>query len=395
MHVPPPAPVSDAPAPLDPPRERVRAWLVLAALGLRLRHAPVVERLGGPIEALALPAQELASAVDLRGFQKRPPDEQARAHADAHAGEALRWLDERGGQVLLPRELACLEGMASSPLVLFTQGDPTLLSRRPSLAVVGSRAATDRGLERARALAEAAARAGVMVVSGGALGVDLAAHRGALNAGGATVVVLGDALRAGHDERPSRVRALSGDGERLLTLTPHGPWAPRDKRLWASRNAVIATLADVVVVIEGRARSGTLYTAEAARKLGRPILAVPGDPDDEVAAAPNQLLREASARPLLSIDDAIAAVLSESGRSAPRAGVRAPTQPSLPLPVEPALPDDERALLHALGPRGSAADVEEVAAKLGLTTTALFGPLLQLELRGLVRRQGASLLRVG
>lgn len=371
-----------------PQRGEIFSWLVLASLGLRLRHAPIVQELGGPAAVLQLPASRFAGAFDdVRRFQRAPPDEPARAGAYDNASAALRWLHEGDGRVMPPSELACLADARSSPLVLFARGSTALLAQRPSLAIVGSRAATPRGIGRARAVAEAAARAGVVVVSGGALGIDLAAHESALSTGGATVVVLGDAVRAGRDERPMRVCDLGRLGrERLLTLTPHGPWAPQDKRLWASRNAVIATLADAVLVVEGRPRSGTLHTADAARRLGRPLLAVPGDPDDEVAAAPNRLLRDGVARPLLRPEDALAAVDAVAVSGSDETERR---------PDDPSLPEDQRALLRALGPRGARVDVEELADRLALHAPALFGTVLQLELRGLVRREGSSLLRLG
>lgn len=384
MHTPPSSPVHGA------LRERIRAWLQLAALGLRLRHAPLVERLGGPEAVMQLPLGELAAAFDVRGFRGAPPDEAALEKAAKSAEAALRWLDEGDGRLRLSHDdVPGVRDAPSFPLVLFERGRAELLGRRPTLAIVGSRAATPRGLARARAVAEAAAKAGVLVVSGGALGVDLAAHETALSAGGETVVVLGDPIRAGKDERPGRVRALeplADSGERLLTLTPHGPWAPRDKRLWASRNAVIAALADAVVVVEGRARSGTVYTADAARRLSRPVLAVPGDPDDEVAAAPNQLLADGHARPLLRVSDALTAVLGKE---------RVLEAPGSPSADDGSLGDEEREVLRAIGPsRGAEADVETLALRLRLSAAERSMALMSLELSGWVERVGAGYRRV-
>lgn len=391
MHTPPSSPVDAA------LRERIRAWLVLAALGLRLRHAPLVERLGGPEQVLRLPLGELGASFDVRGFRGAPPDGAFLERASRSAEDVLRWLEDGGGRVRLPHEMPGLRELPSFPLVLFERGGARLLGRRPALAIVGSRAASSRGLARARAIAEAAARAGVLVVSGGARGIDLAAHEAALSAGGETVVVLGDPIRPRADERPARVRALetlASGAERLLTLTPHGPWAPRDKRLWASRNAIIAALSDAVVVIEGRARSGTVYTAEAARRLARPVLAVPGDPDDEAAAAPNALLAEGHARPLLRLQDALAAVLDDE-RALEAAA--APTRTAAPArsAEEASLGEAEREVLRAIGLQaGAELDVESLALSVRLSAAERSMALMSLELSGWVERVGAVYRRV-
>jgi DNA processing protein len=161
---------------------------------------------------------------------------------------------------------------------------------RPSVAVVGTRAPSDAGRRRAHAIAQELAAAGVCVVSGLALGVDGAAHAGALAGGGPTVGVLG----GGHGHFfPKRNRALA---EAMLAggavVSPFAPDVPARPWQFLERNGVVAALADVVLVVEAAARSGALNTASWAANLGIDVLAVPGDVDRPKAAGCNALIRD-------------------------------------------------------------------------------------------------------
>ena len=159
----------------------------------------------------------------------------------------------------------------------------------PVLAAVGSRTAGEPGLALARRLCRAAAAAGALVVSGLALGIDAAAHEGALDAAEPTVAVLGCGADVAY---PPRNRALHGrviEQGLVVSEYPAGtepaPWR------FPARNRLIAALADVVLVVEARRRSGALITADHALDLGRDVLAVPGWPGFEGAAGTNALLK--------------------------------------------------------------------------------------------------------
>lgn len=154
----------------------------------------------------------------------------------------------------------------------------------PALAVVGSRAATRGDLDTAHALSHHVAGRGVAVISGGALGVDAAAHRGALAAGGTTVVVLGNGLDLVYPDRHHQLFAeVVRTGGALVTMFPAGT----PPRAWhfVRRNQLIAALADVVLVVAARVGSGALHTARAAARLGRRLAAVPGTPGAELLLA--------------------------------------------------------------------------------------------------------------
>lgn len=145
----------------------------------------------------------------------------------------------------------------------------------PAVAIVGARAATTIGMKRAHAVAKHLAARGIHVVSGGALGIDGAAHRGALAGGGTTTVVLGSGLDVAYPDRHAPLFAeVLARGGALVSLLPDDAQPRRGTFL--QRNPVIAALADAVLVIEADVRSGSLSTARAGRELGRVIAAWPG-----------------------------------------------------------------------------------------------------------------------
>jgi DNA processing protein len=163
--------------------------------------------------------------------------------------------------------------------------------KAPTVAIVGSRAPSDAGRARAHALAAALAARGVCIVSGLALGIDAAAHAGALEGDGSTVAVLG----GGHDHFfPKRNRPLADAivAHGGAVLSPFRPEEPARPEQFLQRNAVVAALADKVVVVEAAERSGALNTAGWAVDMNIDVLAFPGDVDRTVAFGCNQLIRD-------------------------------------------------------------------------------------------------------
>ena len=245
--------------------------------------------------------------------------------------------------------------------------------RAPCVAVVGTRAPSDDGRRRARRLGEELGRAGVCVVSGLALGIDGAAHEGALAAGAPTIGVLG----GGHERFfPPRHRDL---GARIVAAggAVVSPFAPReDPRPWQflARNGVIAALADAVVVVEAAARSGALNTAGHAADRAVPVLAFPGDVDRPKAAGCNLLIRD-GATLVRDAEDVLAALPAHVRLAAPRPRSAEPHGDSRPGSTL-----QTRAVLGALadGPRDPAA----LADLLDLPPPALFALLGELEVAG-------------
>ena len=254
----------------------------------------------------------------------------------------------------------------------------------PHVAVVGTRNATEDGIDVARDLARSLVARGVAVVSGLARGIDAAAHRGALDAGGLTGAVLGTSL----DETYPRVHAdLQMKVARSLGLMSEiAPGDSATPGTFASRNRILAAIADVVVVVQGREGSGALITARDATRLGRPVGAMPWDPRDPLGEAPHELIRAGKATLVRDADDVMELI---GVVSAPRA---APGRVSrvAPINLERLLPH-EAALYRALRNRPLALD--DLAAAASLTASQLSVALLSLELNGLAKRAPGGLAR--
>ena len=175
----------------------------------------------------------------------------------------------------------------------------------PCVAVVGSRRATFQGVDIARSIGGELGAAGIQVVSGMALGIDAAAHTGALDAGGSTVAVLGCGIDVCYPSRHAELRARIIARGCLITEEPAG--TPPFKHNFPRRNRIIAALAQAVVVVEATERSGALSTARWAADLGREVLAVPGSIRSRQSSGTNLLIRD-GARPFLGIGDLLDAV---------------------------------------------------------------------------------------
>jgi DNA processing protein len=252
--------------------------------------------------------------------------------------------------------------------VLFVRGALLKDEGERAVALVGSRAATAQGLTFARALGRGLAEAGVTVVSGLARGIDAAAHRGALEAEGRTVAVLG----SGHGrlyprENEDLARAIAARGGAVVSEFPVDtrPW----KGNFPRRNRVIAGWGRGVVVVEAGERSGALITARLALEEGRDVLAVPGHPTWPGAAGTNALLRDGAVLVRHAGD-----ILEEIGL-----GARSP--------AEMRADDDVLAVLRHDTP----SSVEEIAARCDRELPELLSRLGELELTSRVRRLPGSL----
>ena len=196
-----------------------------------------------------------------------------------------------------------LRAIHDPPVGLFLRGDaePELLAR-PAVAVVGARACSAYGGQVARTLGRELAGAGLVVVSGLARGIDGAAHRGAVEAGGFTVAVLGCGIDRDY---PASHRDLArGIAERGLIVSEYAPGVEPAPWRFPARNRIIAGLAGATVVVEARERSGALITADLALEEGRDVLTVPGEITSSLSKGTNALLRS-GATPLTSAADVL------------------------------------------------------------------------------------------
>ena len=260
------------------------------------------------------------------------------------------------------------------PAVLWTRGQTTALNA-PAVAIVGSRAASPYALEVAERLAHDLSRAGLVVVSGLARGVDSAAHRGTLHAGGRTIAVLGSGADVIYPkEHEPLVREIERGGAVVSELAPGAPPLPQ---FFPLRNRIISGLSRAVVVIEASLKSGSLITARAALEQGRDVLAVPGNVLSGRNRGNHALLRD-GAKIVESADD----ILEELGMlDRPR---EAPKGDGLPFPA--AFPDP---VLASLTP-GEPSDLDAIAERSGLPPAKLLPRLFELELRGSIARVGGG-----
>jgi len=265
---------------------------------------------------------------------------------------------------------AALTTIADPPPVLWTRGGVAALSA-PSVAIVGSRAASPYGLAVAEQLAADLAARGLIIVSGLARGVDSAAHRGALSAGGLTVAVLGSGADviypAEHRALATAIDACGAVVSELVPGTRPQPW------FFPLRNRIISGLSRAVVVIEASEKSGSLITARCALDQGRDVLAVPGNVLTGRSRGAHALLKD-GAKIVECADD----ILEELGMP-PAANVAEGAVP--PRGGDP--------ILDCLAP-GEASDLDEICEKSGLQTPRLLPRLFELELQGLVRRIGGG-----
>jgi DNA processing protein len=262
-----------------------------------------------------------------------------------------------------------LAAIPDPPRQLWIRGSPAHLpaSDEPSIAIVGSRAATRDGLDAARRIAHALARAGVVIVSGLARGIDAVAHQAALDAGGRSIAVLGSGLLRLY---PPEHEALA---DRLLArgavISEYAPETPPHAGLFPRRNRLVSGLADAVVVVEAPERSGALITAGCALDQGKDVLVVPGRSEGQRNRGGHLLIRD-GARLVESEDD----ILVDMGWAEPAPSSARPGAAS-PDPVE--------------------FTVDDIVRQTGETPQAALARLLQEELDGDIRRIGlARFLRV-
>jgi DNA processing protein len=264
-----------------------------------------------------------------------------------------------------PEYPAGLRSIHDPPLGLFLRGAAGAAAlARTAIAVVGARSCSAYGAQVARALGRDLAGAGLVVVSGLARGIDAEAHRGALEAGGTTLAVLGCGIDRDY---PAANAALAAEiAATGLLVSEYGPGVEPAPWRFPARNRIIAGLAVATVVVEARERSGALITADLALEEGRDVYAVPGEITSALSTGTNRLLRLGAA-PLLGAAD----VLDGLGLPiVPRAG-----------PADLGEPGAHLLALIRDGPAGA----DELARRAGLDAPAVAVALSELELAGLVQ----------
>ena len=270
-----------------------------------------------------------------------------------------------------------LRGTPGAPLALYVKGDVAALSK-PMVAIVGTRRATSYGHAVAHRLAADLASVGWCVVSGLALGIDADGHRGALDAKGLTVGVIGSGLDRFYPERNRDLaREIVAKGGAVASQFPFG--RPADEQTFPIRNHVVAALAQGVVAVECPMKSGTLITTGIAADLGRPVMAVPGPVDSHMSAGCLDLIRN-GATLVRNADDVIEMLSPLSPRNGAKSGEEKPVEPDPERP--PYSVEESLVMLHV---EDTGTSMDELVAKTGLSARKVNSIAMSLRLKGFVR----------
>jgi len=362
-----------------------------------VRRSRLVARLAGHLEqrradrvrireVLALPDAALIAAL---GGRHAPVLERELAEIPP---ESVRRGWERPGLWSVCRHSEryppALEHLTDTPAVIHGAGSRERLAELldvPAVAVVGSRRASQPGLETARGIGRGLSAAHVTVVSGMALGIDAAAHRGALEAASNTIAVLACGADVAYPRSKREMHLRLRREAAVISELPPGTTPYR----WAfpARNRIIAALAGTTVVVEAAEHSGSLITADLAITLGRDVAAVPGSPLDWRAAGTNQLLRDGASLVRDAVD-----LLDDLAGAAPLdlATARARAQTAQPREAEPSpgLPEPLHELLRTIA-RGEDT-VDLLTAGDPQRVRGVLADLTELELLGLVERRAGG-----
>jgi DNA processing protein len=300
-----------------------------------------------------------------------------KAREEIDVDEQLRIAEENDIAILTPadpRYPLLLKELPDPPAVLFARGELKEIDGL-AVAIVGTRHASRYGLKQAESLAGSLARAGFTVVSGMARGIDTAAHRGALAAGGRTIAVLASGVLAPYPpENKQLAREIAASG---CVVSEAAPTMPPISGMFPQRNRIISGLTLGTIVVEAAERSGALITARHAGEQNRQVFAVPGQIDSRLSVGPHRLIRD-GAKLVTTIED----VLEELGPLATEA--KRDDGTTVRAPIEVTLNEQESQVLQSIDSRGSL--IDEMTEASGLPVQRVLATVSVLEMRGLVRK---------
>lgn len=355
----------------------VAAWELVrdaAAPGSSAASDPLARAVARVLPTSARSAHRLVTALERWGPRLASVD--AAREVDRHRS--------RGGDLLVPEDPRWPTGLADlgaqAPHALWVCGDPTApAASARGAAVIGARACTAYGEHVTAEVAAGVVAAGRVVVSGGAYGIDAAAHRAALATGGATVAVLAGGVDRLYPAGNARLLRAAQDNGALVSEVPPGGVPSRQRFL--QRNRLIAALSGATVVVEAAWRSGALSTATRAAALLRPVGAVPGPVTSAASAGCHRLLRDGAAVCVTDAAEVLELLAGAGPAPGPDAAVGGPAVPADGLdPVA-------RRVLDAL-PVRAWAEVASVTRVAGVSPSEARGALGLLELAGLADRDG-------
>lgn len=372
---------------LDPAVEATAALVSLERMGpARIRRLLATH--GDPESAWEAVEAGRVSLDDVGGAVSARPSLAAQWRAQARRRTPAELVDatHAAGYSIVhsghPEWPECFSSDPEPPLVVFVHGDMAALW--PVLvAIVGTRRCTAAGASIARELGRDLAAAGVGVVSGLALGIDGAAHRGALQADGAPVGVVATGLDVVYPRQHSGL--WNEVGERGVLLSEASPGTPGERWRFPARNRLMASLAEIVVVVESNTRGGSMLTVDSAIERGTEVMAVPGSPRVSVSSGPNQLLADGCGIVRDATD-----VLVALGSRAPGTSATRPSsggdQMSLDIEEDEVDPIADAISFPPIG-------LDRLVAVTGLSFGAVAARLTELEVDGVVERVGQGYQR--
>lgn len=374
------------------PDEFIRNELLLSlvsGVGPRLRTL-LLERFESAEAVLNAAPSELRSVP---GIGPKLAGNISRAKSELDPDREIELCRERSIDILTQagdRYPPSLKEIPDPPPMLFMQGQ---IEARDALAIaiVGTRHATAYGLRQTERLASSLARAGFTIISGLARGVDAAAHRGALKAGGRTIAVLGSGLLNLYPPEHGPLYDEIAKNGAVLSESP--PETPPQAGLFPQRNRIVSGMSLGVIIIEAAERSGALITARLAYEQGREVFALPGPVDSRMSKGCHQLLRD-GATLVASADD----VLETLGPLAtpvklPATDDGEKTEEQVRHPAELQLNDIERRVLNAIEPTSTT--IDKIVAAAELPVHQVLSTVSVLEMRRLIRRtSGNSVCRI-
>jgi DNA processing protein len=365
-----------------PLADDVAAEMLLAmvpGVGPRIRMA-LVERFGTAAAALD------AAVSDLRqtpGVGAKVSKAIAAARREIDVRSELNLCHEHGVQILvqsMPEYPQQLRTIHDPPGVLFVRGS-IVPADGLAVAIVGTRHATPYGLAQAERLAGGLSRAGYTIVSGLARGIDAAAHRGALKAGGRTLAVLGSGvLEIYPPEHEGLADEVIAQG---AVISENPPRSPPLAGAFPQRNRIVTGMSLGVIVVEAADRSGALISARHAMEQGRDVFAVPGRVDNRMSRGCHRLIRD-GAKLVETVDD----VLEELGPLAAPTPASTGKTREIRHPIELQLNEPEQAVLKAIN--DESISIDEVVVACGLPVQNVLATISVLEMRRLIRRIGGS-----
>jgi DNA processing protein len=367
-------------------RQDVTDWVALNLVrGIGPRTANLlIDRFGTPSQIFA------AARLDLEACDLKPATVHELHNSDLleRAAAEVERVDQLGGRLITRHDHdypPSLNELFDPPIVLYVRGDLQTVLARPCLAVVGSRRASTYGMNTAERLSRDLAARGLTIISGLARGIDAAAHRGALEATGSTVAVIGTGIETTYPKEHAPLAAEILERGAIVSEFPLE--TPPLAQNFPYRNRVLSGLCWGVLVVEAAEHSGSLITARLAAEQGREVFAVPGQITSANSFGPNLLIQD-GAKLVQSWGD----VVEEFPRQLKEAilGREPTTRMGRPGPLQPVFDEidlsaGERAVLAKLSP-DTAVQIDELLATCGLRSAEVMSALLELEMKDRIKQ---------